>query len=77
MKGLLAILALCLSAALPASAPQGSIEDFIDSEMSASGVPGLAYAVVEDGEVTSVGTHGVVKGGGDDEVTPETPFLTG
>jgi len=45
--------------------------------MPASGVPGLAYAVVADGEITSVGAHGVVKIGGDREVTPDTPFLTG
>jgi CubicO group peptidase (beta-lactamase class C family) len=54
----------------------GSIEDFIDSEMPRSGVPGLAYAVVADGEVT-IGAHGVVEIGGDREVTPDTPFLTG
>ena len=77
MRQLLAIFALGLSAALPASAPDGSIEDFIDSEMPASGVPGLAYALVADGEVASIGTHGVVRIGGDTEVTPDTPFLTG
>lgn len=53
------------------------MEDFIASEMSASGAPGLAYAVVADGEVTSVGAHGVVKIGGDKKVTPDTAFLTG
>ena len=56
---------------------EDSIEDFIDSEMPASGVPGLAYAVVADGEITSVGARGVVRIGGDSEVTPDTPFLTG
>ena len=45
--------------------------------MPASGVPGLAYAVVADGEITSVGAHGVLRIGGDEEVTPDTPFLTG
>ena len=73
----LAVLALGLSVALPAGVRAGSIEDFIDSEMPASGVPGLAYAVVADGEITSVGARGVVKIGGDIEVTPDTPFLTG
>jgi len=53
------------------------MEDFIASEMSASGAPGLAYAVVADGEITSVGAHGVVKIGGDKKVTPDTAFLTG
>lgn len=74
---LLAVLALGLSAALRVSSPEGSIEDFIVSEMPASGVPGLAYAVVADDEITSVGAHGVVRLGGDGEVTPDTAFLTG
>ena len=77
MRPFLAVLALGLSVAMPAGVPEGSIEDFIDSEMPASGVPGLAYAVVVDGEITSVGAHGVVNSGGDTEVTPDTPFLTG
>ena len=72
---------LCLHLAflpsLHAGVPAGSIEDFIDSEMPASGVPGLAYAVVADGEITAVGARGVVKIGGDRDVTPDTPFLTG
>ena len=45
--------------------------------MPASGVPGLAYAVVTDGEITSVGARGVARQGGDTRVTPDTPFLTG
>jgi CubicO group peptidase (beta-lactamase class C family) len=73
MRPFLAVLALGLSVALPA----GSIEDFIDIEMPASGVPGLAYAVVADGEITEVGAHGVARSGGDVQVTPDTPFLTG
>ena len=73
----LAIIALGVGAALQGSARAESIEDFIDSEMPASGVPGLAYAVVADGEITSVGARGVVKIGGDREVTPDTAFLAG
>ena len=72
-----AVLAFGLGVALPAGVPEGSIEDFIDSEMPASGVPGLAYAIVADGEITAAGAHGVVKSGSDTEVTPDTPFLTG
>lgn len=45
--------------------------------MPASGVPGLAYAVVADGEITSVGARGVVELGHDTEVTPDTPFAIG
>ena len=71
------ILALGMSAASAASAPEGSIEEFIDRAMPASAVPGLAYAVVTDGDVTSVGARGVVKLGGDTAVTPDTPFVIG
>ncbi|MCP4304980.1 MAG: beta-lactamase family protein, partial [bacterium] len=50
---------------------------FVDIEMPASGVPGLAYAVVADGEITAVGAHGVVEIGGVGEVMLDTPFVTG
>ena len=74
---LLAVLALGVGIWVGAEAPEGSIEDFVASEMPASGAPGLAYAVVTDGEITAVRAHGVVERGGDTEVTADTPFLTG
>jgi CubicO group peptidase (beta-lactamase class C family) len=77
LKQLGAVIVLGLGAALPAAVPQDSIESFIDGEMPASGVPGLAYAVVADGEVTEFGARGVVRAGGDTAVTPDTPFLSG
>ena len=77
MRLFLGVLALGLTAAVQAAVPAGSIERLIDSEMPASGVPGLAYAVVADGEITSVGARGVVGIGGDRDVTPDTPFLSG
>ena len=77
MRWILTILALGVSASLQAGAPAGTIDDFIESEMPASGVPGLAYAVVADGEIRTVGARGVVRLGGDSDVTPDTPFLTG
>ena len=77
MRQFLAILIVGLGAVLPAAAPEGSIEDFIDTEMPASGVPGLAYAVVADGEITSAGARGVLRSGEDAQVTPDTPFAAG
>jgi len=44
--------------------------------MPASGVPGLAYAVVADGDIT-VGAYGVAKSGADRPITPDTAFVTG
>lgn len=70
-------LALGMSAALAAPAPDPSIEDFIDGAMPASAVPGVAYAVVDGGTVTSAGARGVVRLGGDTAVTPDTPFVIG
>jgi CubicO group peptidase (beta-lactamase class C family) len=72
---LLIVLAIGL-AALPAGAAVAPVEEFIVDEMSASGVPGLAYAVVADGEVTTIGTYGVTKEGGAN-VAAETPFQIG
>ncbi len=77
IRRFLAILAVGLSAAVPAGVPDGSIEDFIAGEMPASGVPGLAYAVVAGDDITSVGAHGVVRIGDDREVTPDTAFVIG
>ena len=74
---ILSVLAIGLSVAAFAGMPDGSIEDFIDSEMPAAGVPGLSYATVANGEIVSAGVHGVVRLGDDTEVEPETPFLAG
>jgi CubicO group peptidase (beta-lactamase class C family) len=59
------------------SPPDGSIENFVARELPRTGAPGLAYAVVTDGEITTVHGHGVVERGGESEVTADTPFVTG
>lgn len=59
------------------SLPEGSIEAYVAHELPASGAPGLAYAVVTDGKITTVKGHGVVRQGRDAEVTADTPFVTG
>ncbi len=63
--------------ATPAPARGGSIEELVDRELSASGAPGVAYAVVTDGEIAYVGAQGVAEVGSSREVTPDTPFVTG
>ncbi len=77
MWRLLAGVVLGANLLVPGSVPDGSIEEFIDTEMPASGVPGLAYAVVTEGEIASVGARGVLRTGGDAPVTADTPFVTG
>lgn len=45
--------------------------------LDAPDMPGVAYAIVEQGEVAEVGATGVKRLGGDEPVTPDTPFLLG
>lgn len=45
--------------------------------VDAAAVPGVAWAVVERGEVTELGARGVKRTGSDDPVTADTPFLIG
>ena len=77
MRQILVLLALGFTAALQASVPKDSIDAFIDNEMSATGIPGLAYAVVSDGEFTSAEVRGVKNKGNETKVSPDTPFITG
>ena len=77
MRRWLWILVLALSATVRASAPEGSIDSFLDREMPASGMPGVAYAVVAHGEIASMGARGVARAGGHRKLMPDTPFLTG
>lgn len=72
-----AMVALGLCAGLTVSAPGSTIGDVADSEMPASRVPGLAYAVITDGEITEAGARGVIRRGTENMVTADTPFLTG
>jgi CubicO group peptidase (beta-lactamase class C family) len=76
MRGLLTLVVLGFATALHASAQPGSIEDFITAEMPVSGAPGIAYAVVEDGEISS-GARGEILSGSGRVVTPDTPFVIG
>lgn len=45
--------------------------------LGAPEMPGVAYAVVERGELTELGATGVKRLGGDEPITPDTPFLIG
>ncbi|PRQ03204.1 serine hydrolase domain-containing protein [Enhygromyxa salina] len=40
-------------------------------------MPGVAYAVVEQGEITEIGAAGVKRLGSDEPIVPETPFVIG
>lgn len=68
---------LALERSLRAAPPERSIDDFIEREMQASGAPGVAYAVVGDGEIQALGARGVSHQGRDERVTPDTLFLIG
>lgn len=76
MWRVLAWIALAIGTAVQAGVPSGSIDDCIATEMLSSGVPGLAYAVVDHGQIHSDARGEVLIGSGR-KVTPETPFLLG
>lgn len=60
-----------------AAGPNGAIEEVIDRELAASGVPGVAYAVAERGEISATGARGVVRAGADAAVTPDARSAAG
>lgn len=71
------VVALCgFATALQASVPPDSIDDFVASEVPAKGAPGLAYAVLQDGEIYS-GARGETLTGSGNAITPDTRFVLG
>ncbi len=73
----LVLAGLALHTSLQAAPPRDSIDAFIDREMPAAGAPGLAYAVVADGEIQTLGARGVLRLGEEEAVTPDTLFSIG
>ncbi|MBU2533352.1 MAG: beta-lactamase family protein [Alphaproteobacteria bacterium] len=76
MQRALALLGLLIATASQAAGPTGSIDDFIALEMPIAGAPGLAYAIVEDGEIRSDARGEMLIGSGV-KIAPDTPFLLG
>lgn len=74
---LLGVLALGFAGASRAAVPEGSIDAFIEGALPATRAPGVAHAVVVDGELEAAGGHGVTLLGGGEAVTAQTPFVTG
>ncbi len=87
--GLVAVLVVLagvgLGTAAPASGPgrvlpAGTLEElarFVDTEMQAAGVPGLAYVVVEGDRVVDTRVFGVKRHGGSERVDAHTVFEIG
>jgi CubicO group peptidase (beta-lactamase class C family) len=76
MRVVWALFAIALATAVQASAPSDAMREFIAAEMQAAGTPGLALAIVEDGE-TVTGGYGEALIGSGRAVTPDTPFAIG
>lgn len=76
MRLVFALFALLWTCGLHAGSPSSSIDAFIEHELPASGAPGVAYAIVDHGTIRS-GARGQTIAGGDQAVTPDTPFLIG
>ncbi len=76
MVRILVILVFGLAVSLQASSPHSSMDEFLTTEMLASGAPGLSYGVALDGEISG-DQRGVLKVGENTPVGPATPFATG
>jgi CubicO group peptidase (beta-lactamase class C family) len=72
----LALFAL-VSVAPATAAPPAGLDQRIEQLRRASGLPGLAIAIVEDGQTTLARGYGVRKAGGRDPVDADTIFMTG
>ena len=78
MKIRIFVTLVALATFFPAAAePPAGIDKRIEELRSASGLPGLAIAIVEDGRTTLARGYGVRKMGGIDPVDANTVFMTG
>ena len=75
MRCVFAALALAGSS-LSASTDSSQADPFIEGELPQSAAPGIAYALVQDGEITARG-FGETATGRDEPVTRDTPFPIG
>ena len=73
MRYLLVCVIFAVFSVLHATSQPNSQDEFIASELDAAGLPGMAYAVVDNG-VSVSGAHGVVDVRTGEAVTPDTPF---
>lgn len=74
---LLLVLAFCLNVAWQsASAAQADIQEFVEEEADAAGVPGVSYALIE-GNKTTFGHHGVTAKSDGKPVSRSTAFIIG
>ena len=76
MRYFWAVILLAVFIASPSNATPPSLDDLAASELETSGLPGVAYAIVDNGAVTS-GAHGTAELRTDKTLTPDTPFLIG
>lgn len=76
MRLIWAVVSLCLAPLAHAGTPPGSIDSFVAAELPASGAPGVAWAVVEDGKIRA-DARGEALAGSGTKLTPDTPFVLG
>lgn len=76
MRVILSLFIFVFATSLQTSTASESINEFVVAEMARAGAPGLAYAVVENGEI-SAGAQGEILIGSGRMVTPDTPFVIG
>jgi CubicO group peptidase (beta-lactamase class C family) len=83
MRTLLCALWLGILAFQAPSHAQGDDEQYRElakirfDDLGGSEMPGVAYAVVQQGAVSEIGATGVKRLGGDEPIGPDTPFVIG
>ncbi len=76
MRWLVVLALFGMTSVMHASVPTEPIDDFVASEIPVSGTPGVAYAVVEGGEIYS-GARGEILTGSGRRISRDTPFVIG
>ncbi len=76
MRLVFALIAVLLAFGLKANEPPQTVEEFARAELPSSGAPGVAWAIVDSGDVRA-GAIGKPVAGGENVLSPDTPFVIG
>jgi len=76
MIGRATVLAAAFLLSVASGAAADPVDDLARRYMAASHIPGMAVAVIEDGQITKLEGYGVANLEWDGAVTPDTPFQT-
>ena len=66
--------ALALVALFEGAARADPIDDYVRAQMKAFGLPGVSFAIVENGRITKIAAYGVANVARHTPATPETVY---